>query len=44
MSPSQIWASQVVLVGKNSPANAADLRDMDLKGNGEGMKKEVIFL
>ena len=30
MSPSQIWASQVALVGKNSPANARDLRDMGL--------------
>ena len=30
MSPSQIWASQVALVGKNPSANAGDLGDMDL--------------
>ena len=29
------WASQVALVVKNSPANAADLRDMDsILGSG----------
>ena len=42
-----LWASQVVLVVKNLPANAGDVRDMDLipgserspgEGNGNALK------
>ena len=37
-----MWASQVVLVVKNPPASARDIRDLDtLPGSGRSPEKEM---
>ena len=37
-----VWASQVVIVVKNLPANAGDIRDAgSIPGSGRSLKKEM---